>query len=55
MCVNHVRQKASINNMISKSKFLNKDILQFNLQTTIKFKLKCPKNSIYSHFELEKG
>ena len=55
MHVDHVGQKASINNMISKSKFLNKDILQFNLWITTKFELKWPKTSIYSHFELAKG
>ena len=55
MHVNHVRQNASINNMISKSNFSNKDILRFNLCTTTKFKLNCPKTSIYSHLELEKG
>ena len=54
-CVKHVRQKALINNMISKLKFSNKDILRFNLQITSNFKLKCPKTSIYSHFELDKG
>ena len=55
MCVKHVRQKASINSVISHSKFSNKDILRFKLQNTTKFELKCPKTSIYSHFELEKG
>ena len=55
MYVKHVRQKALINNVISNSKFLNKGILWFKLQTTTKFKLKCPKTLIYSHFELDKG
>ena len=53
MCVDHVKQKALINNVISNSKFLNKDILRFNLQTTTKFELRYPKTFIYSHFELE--
>ena len=55
MHVDHVGQKTSINNMISKSKFLNKDILQFNLHISTKFELKCPKTSIYSHFKLAKA
>ena len=55
MHVKHVRQNALMNNMISKSKFLNKDILQFNLWITTKFELKCPKTLIYSHFKLGKG
>ena len=40
MCVEYVGQKASINNVISNLKFLNKDILQFKLQNTTKFELK---------------
>ena len=55
MCVKYVGQKASINNIISKLNFLNKDILRFNLWTTTKFELKCLKTLIYSHSELEKG
>ena len=55
MRVEHVGQKASINNMISKSKFSNKDILQFNFWITTKFELKCPKTSVYSHFKLVEG
>ena len=54
-CVKHVGQKVSINNMITKLKFLSKDILWFNLRITSNFELKCPKTSIYSHFELDKG
>ena len=53
--VKHVKQKASINNVISNSKFSNKDILRFKLRTTTKFELKCPKTSIYSHFDLGEG
>ena len=55
MRVNHVRQKALIKNVISKLKFWNKGSLQINLWITSNFELKCPKTSIYSHFELGKG
>ena len=51
----HVGQKASINSMISKLKFSNKEILWFNLRITTKFELNCPKSLIYSHFKLKKG
>ena len=48
-------KKTSNNNVISNSKFSNKDILWFKLQTATKLELKCPKTLIYSHFELDKG
>ena len=42
----------SINNVISNSKSSNKCTIRFTVWTTTKFKLRCPKTSIYRHFEL---
>ena len=41
--------KTLINNMMPNSKFLNKEILQFNLRITTNFDLTCPKNLIYNY------
>ena len=44
--------KASIKNMMSNSKFLNKEIIHFNLQITPNFDLSTRKNFIYNYFKL---
>ena len=51
MFVVHVRQnafKCSINNMFPYSKYLNKEILQFNPSNYKKLPFKLPKNSNYN-------
>ena len=44
--------KTLINNMMSNSKFLNKEILQFNPSIYKVLRIKLPKNSNYNYFEL---
>ena len=50
---NEVAEYPSNNNVNSNSKYLNKEILQFNLWITTNFELNSLRNSNYIYFELK--